>query len=146
MLPDCFLPKRDAEVKAFQEKLLDPGLGFEVVVLEDYKNIALEEVVRRGVHRIRPANDNGEELRDVVIWLIALEHAKAKNSQVAFITDDGHFTGPGENFHPDLLQDLTTLIKLSFIIPTRFRSSLGETLLSSPSLRPTKLLEWWRKA
>jgi PIN domain len=70
-----------------------------VVVLEDYKDITLEEVVRRGVHRIRPASDNGEELRDVVIWLVVLEHAKAKNSEVAFITDDGHFKGPDENFH-----------------------------------------------
>jgi PIN domain-containing protein len=107
-LTDCFPPKRDAEVKAFQEKFLNLGLGFEVVVLEDYKNIALGEVVRRGVHRIRPANDKGEELRDVVIWLMALEHAKARNSCVTFITDDGHFKGPDEALHPDLLQDLAT--------------------------------------
>ena len=107
-LIDCFPPKRDAEVKAFQEELSDPGVGFEVIVLEDYRRIGLAEVVRRGVHRIRPASDNGEELRDVVIWLIALEHAKAENSRVAFITDDGHFKGPDGNLHPDLVQDLAT--------------------------------------
>ena len=105
-LPDCFPPKRDAELKAFQEELSSPGMGFEVIVLEDYKDIALGEVVRRGVNRIRPASDNGEELRDVVIWFVALNHAKAKNSKVAFITDDGHFKEPDGNLHPDLRQDL----------------------------------------
>ena len=101
-------PELDEEVGAFKEEFLNPGKGFEVIVLDDYKNIALEEVVHRGVYRIRPASDSGEELRDVVIWLLALEHAKAKGSKVAFITVDGHFQGPDENFHPDLLQDLAT--------------------------------------
>jgi hypothetical protein len=107
-LIDCFPPKRDAEEKAFQEELLTAGAGFEVIVLEDYKGVSLAEVVRRGVHRVRPANEKGEELRDVVIWLVALEHAKSQNSKVAFITDDGHFKGPDGNFHPDLQQDLAT--------------------------------------
>lgn len=108
-LMDCFPPNPDAEVKTFQEELSHPAMGFEVVILKDYKDIPLGEVVRRGVHRIRPANDNGEELRDVVIWLIALEHAKAKNSKIAFISNDAHFKGPdGSSFHPDLLRDLAT--------------------------------------
>ena len=107
-LTECFPPKRDAEIKGFHKELSNPGVGFKVGVLEDYKNIALGEIVRRGVHRIRPANDSGEELRDVVIWLVALEHAKVKNSKVAFITEDGHFEGPDGNFHPDLQQDLVT--------------------------------------
>jgi hypothetical protein len=101
-------PERDEEIKAFQKELLKPGVGFEVIVLENYKNIALGEVVRRGVNRIRPASDNGEELRDVVIWLVALEHAKARDSRVAFITNDGNFKGSDGNLHPDLLQDLAT--------------------------------------
>ncbi|MCU1315409.1 MAG: hypothetical protein JWN63_731 [Candidatus Acidoferrum typicum] len=46
-LADCFPPKRDAEVKAFQAELSNPGTGFEVTVLENYKDIALGEVVRR---------------------------------------------------------------------------------------------------
>jgi hypothetical protein len=101
-------PERDVEVQAFQKELLKPAVGFEVIILEDYKDIALGEIVRRGVHRIRPANDNGEELRDVVIWLVALEHARARNSGVAFITGDGDFKGPDGNLHPDLLQELAT--------------------------------------
>jgi PIN domain len=107
-LIDCLPPERDQEVKLFQKDLLSPGYGFEVMVLEDYKDIALGEVVRRGVHRIRPANDKGEELRDVVIWLVALEHAKARSSTVAFISNDGNFKGSDGNLHPDLLQDLAT--------------------------------------
>ena len=105
---DCFLPNHDAEVKAFQQELLNANRGFEVTILEDYRDISLAEVVRRGVNRVRPANDDGEELRDVIIWLVALSHAKAKNSKVAFITDDGHFKDPSGNLHPDLAQDLTT--------------------------------------
>jgi PIN domain len=107
-LTDRLPPKRDAEVEAFQEELLSAGIGFEVVVLEDYEDIALAEVVRRGVNRIRPASDNGEELRDVVIWLFALSHAKAKSSKIAFITDDGHFKGPDEDLHPDLAKDVAS--------------------------------------
>jgi hypothetical protein len=107
-LIDCFPPEHDAEVEAFQGRLLNPGAGFTVILLEDYKGIALGEVVRRGVHRIRPASDDGEELRDVVVWLVALEYAKTNNVKIAFITNDGDFKGPDGNFHPDLLLDLTT--------------------------------------
>jgi hypothetical protein len=107
-LIDCGPSDLDKEVETFREQLLNPGVGFEVIILEDYKGIALAEVVRRGVHRVRPSNEKGEELRDVVIWLVALEHAKTKNSKLAFITDDGHFKGSDGNFHPDLLRDLAT--------------------------------------
>jgi hypothetical protein len=129
-LIDCFPPKREAEVKVFQEELSNPGVGFEVIVLEDYKDIALGEVVRRGVHRIRPASDNGEELRDVVIWLVALEHAKAVNSKVAFITDDGHFKGSDGNLHSDLVKDLVThRVELLYYdsIPTFVRANALES-------------------
>jgi hypothetical protein len=58
-LIDRFPPKRDEEVKEFREVLSNVGDGFKVIVLEDYKDVSLGEVVHRGVNRIRPANDNG---------------------------------------------------------------------------------------
>jgi hypothetical protein len=107
VLMDCSPPDRDAEVKRFWEKLLNPGLGFQVILLEDYKEISVAEVVRRGVHRVRPANSNGEELRDVVIWLIAKEHARAQNSTIAFVADDGQFKASDGSLHPDLQKEVT---------------------------------------
>lgn len=139
-LKDCFPPKHDAEVKAFREELLEAGVGFEVVVLEDYKNIDIGEVVRRGVYRVRPSNDNGEELRDVVIWFVALDHAKAKQSKVAFITNDGHFKGSDGNLHPDLLRDLSTRqveLLLYDSIPKFVRSnSLESSIVLADEIAP----------
>lgn len=105
-LMDCVPPDRAAEVKKFQEELLNPGVGFQVILLEDYKDVSIAEVVRRGVHRVRPANSNGEELRDVIIWLIAKEYAKVQNSKVAFIADDGQFKVSDGILHPDLQKEV----------------------------------------
>jgi hypothetical protein len=93
------------ELGIFRARILDHALGFSVIHYNDYTSISLEEVFRRGVFRIRPANDEGEELRDVVIWLMALGFAAAQHQPIAFITDDAHYKDCEGKLHPSLIED-----------------------------------------
>src|ERR1700752_3008061 len=77
-------PDIGEEVHQFEQTLLKPGRGDKSLVYDPHQQISISEVVRRGIKRIRPASDNGEELRDVVLWLTAIEYAKTKNQNVAF--------------------------------------------------------------
>lgn len=92
-------------MQLFKERLLNPEGCPPSIVLTDYTPFSVEEVVRRGVHRIRPASDKGEELRDVVTWFFVIEYAKKCQKQVVLITNDGDFRD-GDNFHPDLVEDI----------------------------------------
>jgi hypothetical protein len=93
------------ELSIFRARILDRASGFSLIHYNDYSSISVEEVFRRGVFRIRPANDEGEELRDVVIWLMALDFAAANKQPIAFITDDSHFKDTEGNLHPSLAED-----------------------------------------
>ncbi|MGB2886841.1 MAG: PIN domain-containing protein, partial [Candidatus Acidiferrales bacterium] len=73
---------------------------------DDYTDVEIQEVVRRGIKRIRPASDEGEELRDVVLWLVALKYAKQARQRVAFISDDKGFRVPNGTLHSHLQEDL----------------------------------------
>jgi len=95
----------DKELKKIKERLLNPAAGVHVAVFEDYKCAPTEEVVMRGIQRIRPASDKGEELRDVVIWLMTLECAR--NAPVCFIGFDGKFSEK-DGLHSHLKRDLET--------------------------------------
>ena len=67
-------------------------------------DIDLKEVYMRGIGRIPPADNRGEELRDVILWLIVLEIAKARK-QISFITGDSGFWDKTE-IRPKLRQDM----------------------------------------
>jgi hypothetical protein len=85
------LPNRDSEVQYFQNKLRNPAKGVKVAVYDDYSRININEIARRGIKRIRPASDSGEELRDVILWLHALDYAKEKSVEIAFVSYDPGF-------------------------------------------------------
>src|SRR6266513_97621 len=93
------------ELSIFRTRILDRASGFSLIHYNDYSSISVEEVFRRGVFRIKPASDEGEELRDVVIWLMALDFAAANKQPVAFITDDSHFKDGGGKLHSTLAED-----------------------------------------
>lgn len=94
------------ELKGLQEWLRSPAQGFYSLLQEDYAGVSVDEVVRRGIHRMPPANQEGEELRDVVLWLSVLEHAK--NHGVAFISADKAFKIQ-EELRPELIKEIQTL-------------------------------------
>ena len=97
-------PDIDEQVEMLRLQLVNPSKGFKSKIVDAYKNISTEEVAHRGIERIRPASAKGEELRDVMIWLFALEHAK--NGKIAFISDDGGYQGNPGDLHADLVNDL----------------------------------------
>jgi hypothetical protein len=77
-----------------------------VLNLDDYSAISVEELVKRGVNRLKPASSTGEQLRDVMLWLVTLSYAKKKADEIGFITSDGDFF-ESNDLHPQLRDELT---------------------------------------
>jgi hypothetical protein len=96
----------DIEVHLYGKRLMDPAPNVRVRLYNDYSGVDLEEVVRRGAERVRPANKNGEELRDVILWFIVVKYASEARCPVAFICADGDFQGPQGSLHETLASDL----------------------------------------
>jgi hypothetical protein len=69
-------------------KILHFSETIKVVPINGYTDMDIAEVVRRGIERIPPASSKGEELRDVILWLGILAHAKNSKKATAFITND----------------------------------------------------------
>jgi hypothetical protein len=92
---------KDAAVAAYRDQLLTCAERVEVLE-NDPRD--LEEMVRRLVHRIPPASANGEEARDVLIWLALLPAARM--GHVAFVSGDHKAFFSGETLRHELLTDL----------------------------------------
>lgn len=71
----------------------------------DVTGVDVNDVFLRGVKRRRPANKEGEELRDVIIWLIALQYAGREKKRIALVTNDGGFWDDTE-IHEHLKDDI----------------------------------------
>jgi hypothetical protein len=93
-----------------------PAKGVNVIEIDDYESINIKEVLERGIHRRRPASGNGEELRDVAIWLLVLSLAKKSRTGIVFISGDKTFLNEQElNLHPSLSADIASCgSKISF--------------------------------
>jgi len=83
-------PDLQKQLEALDRAVRRPEKGT-VAFIESYEGVDVGEVVRRGIQRIPPASNNGEELRDVVLWLLVLAHAKRENKPVAFVSNDSGF-------------------------------------------------------
>lgn len=103
-------PNIEGEVKSVLARMRRPSKGVKVLDVDDYSSIDLKEVVNRGVQRKRPSTADGEELRDVVLWLLVLSLAKNSSAGMVFISKDGQFASEdGQGLHPDLAGDLMAL-------------------------------------
>jgi hypothetical protein len=89
-----------------RRKLMKPSDEVVPIYVADTTGVNIDEVFMRGVHRLRPANDEGEELRDVVIWLWVLAYTKSAAENVAFVSQDGGFWN-GDSPHPNITHDIT---------------------------------------
>jgi hypothetical protein len=96
------------EVKTLEEKLLNPSLGVEVLPYSKVDGVDVNEIARRGIKRLRPANSNGEELRDVIIWLLIFQYARTTGRPIALISRDQGFRASKEEdtLHPDLQREI----------------------------------------
>ena len=70
----------------------------------------LSEAIHRAVTRVAPCKKNGEGMRDAVIWLNFLEHAKslAPSAELAFITSNSEDYAAADkvSLRPELQTDL----------------------------------------
>jgi hypothetical protein len=89
------------QVKELRKRLKGPAKGIKVETDTKMSHVSIRDVVLRGVHRTPPANDKGEELRDVILWLYVLEIAHEHGEQVAFISDDSGFWNRKDRDQPD---------------------------------------------
>lgn len=103
---DFLEPDVKSELSALYELLHRPGHGVESLIYTDYSGVDVKEVTRRGIERVRPANDAGEELRDVILWMIVLQYAKQSKSSVAFVSGDKTFQHTDGSLHPSLRKDV----------------------------------------
>src|SRR6267154_2387312 len=98
----------EAEMEALEKHLNQPDKKVRVAIYKMSEKIKAIDVAHRGIHRKRPANGNGEELRDVMIWLTALEYAKESRRPLAFISNNKKAFCESKNLsvlHPDLVDD-----------------------------------------
>ncbi|HWY54272.1 MAG TPA: PIN domain-containing protein [Terriglobales bacterium] len=93
------------ETLRLKQKLLKPSRYVKSQILNNFADIRVEEVAKRGIERVPPANAKGEELRDVIHWLMLLAHARASKRDIAFITEDKHFRNEAA-LHPRLKKDI----------------------------------------
>ncbi len=95
----------DHQTGELRKRLLQPSKYVSSLVVENFSEVLIGEVVRRGIERIPPANPEGEELRDVIHWLMILAHARTSARELAFITEDKHFK-EGTALHSRLERDV----------------------------------------
>jgi PIN domain len=113
-VPEIGELEMEREVSALRRKMRKPSPYVRALILDNFSDVSVEEIARRGIGRIPPANPKGEELRDVMIWLMMLGHAKKSDQDVAFISHDEHFR-ENDDLHPKLRDDLEGgKIKLHF--------------------------------
>jgi hypothetical protein len=69
------------------------------------------DVALRGINRLKPASANGEQLRDVLLWMLVLEYAKESRFGVAFISQNKKdFCEKDSNaLHSDLAKECADL-------------------------------------
>jgi hypothetical protein len=94
-----------AELRALRKKLTKPSAHVKSVILRNFGDISPADVARRGIERTAPANSSGEQLRDVMVWLMIVGYARSTSREIAFITADKHFRHE-ENLHPHLAQEI----------------------------------------
>jgi hypothetical protein len=108
--PPFDAPNIADEVQSLEERMRSPAAGITSRVIEGYESVDLMEVARRGIHRKRPASKKGEELRDVMLWLLAINIARHSSSRLAFISGDKDFMADDQqNLHPQLVEDVKSM-------------------------------------
>lgn len=96
-------PHLDIEAIVSTERARVLAAADEVIILENNGEEDLPELVRRLAHRVPPASKQGEEARDVLIWLAARRRLAA--APLALITADSGFVS-GPHLRPELKEEL----------------------------------------
>lgn len=102
-------PVPKSETNALKRLLRAPAKGIRIKFYPDTDGVDVNEVIRRGINRIPPASRSGEELRDVMLWLIVLHYATShRHAEVAFISGDNGFWD-GDRVNEQIAKDITSV-------------------------------------
>jgi len=101
----------DAESKSLLKRLLQPTNWVKSVRYGKNSKITPMDVALRGIHRVKPASAEGEQLRDVLLWMQVLEYAQEARHGVAFISQNKKdFCEKDHNkLHSDLVEECARL-------------------------------------
>jgi hypothetical protein len=131
-------PNIESELKALGNLLHLPSPGVQAVIYGDYSGVDIKEVARRGIERMLPANEKGEELRDVILWLIVLQYAKRAGTPVAFVSGDKTFQDKQGALDPTLLGDVKKA-KVDVTFYPSIREFVKGNALDTESIQATAL-------
>lgn len=132
----------DAASKALFARLNQPTKWVKSIRYDNSSKITPMDVALRGINRLKPASAEGEQLRDVLLWMQLLEYAQESDREIAFITQNKKdFCGKdGSGLHPDLVQECAKLgIKVHFyfdIVEFLREHSLAQSPFSESQLPP----------
>jgi PIN domain-containing protein len=141
MLPHPDFPHINFEQELLKlgERMFNPGAGVQTLKYSDVSDIDVNEIARRGAKRLRPANQNGEELRDVILWLSVVQYARKTGLEVAFISGDHGFrqTDDTNDLHSELAEEIA-----SAKLPIHFYRDIS-AFLTSNSLSQEPIAGAW---
>jgi hypothetical protein len=131
----------DGQVAALSHRMENPMEGVTVLIVDIVDKVSVRDIAEYGIKRRKPANNNGEQLRDVIIWLFTLQHAQQSASPVVLISRDSDFHRSKDQkiLHPDLQAEIDRL-KLT---PTlSFYPDLGSFLSAVTTWRDLSEATW----
>jgi PIN domain-containing protein len=129
----------EKEIQVLSNKLNNPALGVDVVQYSDVDGIDPNEIARRGTKRLKPANSNGEELRDVILWLLVFQYARTTGREIALISGDHGFR---ESKDADALDPSLQAEIASEHLPIHFHREIS-SFVTSQSLSHDEVDEPW---
>lgn len=129
----------EKEVEEYRNRIIRAFPGVRVLQYSDVSGVDANEIARRGSQRIRPANQNGEELRDVLLWLLVLQYARQMKRDVAFISGDKgfHESKEQDRLHPSLVTEIA-----ESKLPIHFFADIA-AFVTSQSLSHQKIDAAW---
>jgi PIN domain len=130
-------PLAKYEIRDLRKKFRAPSKGVAVrYYYPETECVDIADIYLRGIHRRRPANRDGEELRDVILWLLVLRYAETEKKEVGFVTNDNGFWDEG-SVHAHIREDIEKRgVKVSV-----FRMIEDFVRLSAPAPAPVNEAE-----
>jgi PIN domain len=135
-VPEFRKPNINNAMRRLRRKLMKPSDNVIPLYAAETAGVSIDDVFLRGVHRLRPSNDEGEELRDVIIWLWVLSYSGTAPENVAFLSQDSAFWSNDEP-HPRIAHD---------ILGSQGRLSIHRTIdefLKRHAPAPTEITSEW---
>jgi hypothetical protein len=130
----------ESEVDSYLEELMSK-LDIAPNEIMEYSLSYVETVVEQAVRRRRPCNENGEEIRDAILWQMVLDTAaQSERQSVVFVSGNTRQFGSAGSLHPVLLEDCRIRG-----VEVRYFSSLEEFAKDHATRVTLVTEEWLRK-